>query len=212
MHTEEGSSVLSVYKMVASAPYFAVTLLLLGSLVGEVVSLWPMPRGVQTGSTALKLAKGFNIKIDMKNAPSDLVSAAARSQSYIQTDKMQRLVVGRGSSDANAVQRARQLDSLVLSLTPGSTVRPISEEAIAPIGSRREEYVLHVPADGSAATLSANSTLGLLRGLTTFEQLWYDMDGQDIYTVDAPISITDSPAYVCTLASAVQCRVFTSRR
>lgn len=194
---------LSVCKMVAYAPYFAAILLLLGSLVDEVVSLWPMPRGLQTGSTALKLAKGFSIKIDVKNAPSDLVSAAARSKAYIQTDQMQRLVVGRGLSDANAVQRSRELDSLVLSLTPGSAVRSISEEAIAPIGNRREEYVLHVPADGSAATLSANSTLGLLRGLTTFEQLWYDMDGQDTYTVDAPISISDSPAYVCTLVSAV---------
>lgn len=196
---------LSVSNMVAPAPYLAAALLLLGSIVGEVASLWPMPRGLQTGSTALKLAKGFSIKIDVKNAPADLVSAAARSKAYIQTDKMERLVVGRGSSDVNAVQRARELDSLILSLTPGSAVRSISEEAIAPIGSRREEYVLHVPADGSTATLSANSTLGLLRGLTTFEQLWYDMAGQETYTVDAPISITDSPAYVCTLTSAAQC-------
>ncbi|KAF7799426.1 hypothetical protein EIP86_010661 [Pleurotus ostreatoroseus] len=181
--------------MVPTAPYFAAAILLLGSLVPEVASLWPIPRGLQTGSTALKLGKSFDIKINVHNAPADLVSAVARSKSYIQTDKMERLVVGRGASGANAVQRAGQLNSLSLSLESGSAVRSISEEAIAPIGSRREEYVLHVPADGSGATLVANSTLGLLRGLTTFEQLWYDLDGQETYTLEAPISITDSPAY-----------------
>jgi hexosaminidase len=53
---------------------------------------------------------------------------------------------------------------------------------------------LTVPADGSAATLKANSTLGLFRGLTTFGQLWYDLDNMT-YTIEAPISITDAPAY-----------------
>ena len=43
--------------------------------------------------------------------------------------------------------------------------------------------------------LSANTTLGLFRGLTTFGQLWYDWDGTT-YTLEAPINIVDSPAYV----------------
>ena len=82
-----------------------------------------------------------------------------------------------------------------VSLVDGATLRNITEEARLPIGNRSEEYALTVPADGSSATLTANSTLGLLRGLTTFEQLWYQYSGQ-IYTIEAPISITDSPAYV----------------
>ena len=52
-----------------------------------------------------------------------------------------------------------------------------------------------MPADGSSAILIANSTLGLFRGLTTFEQLWYYFDG-DIYTLEAPVQISDAPAYV----------------
>ncbi|KAJ3551626.1 hypothetical protein NM688_g4597 [Phlebia brevispora] len=174
---------------------FIASVLLLVFSVSEVASLWPIPRSLSTGSTALKLSPTFDININVKNAPSDLVSAVARSKSYIQTDKMQRLVVGRGSGDESAVQQAHQLGSLALSLAPGAEVKPIAQEAIVPLGSRREEYVLHVPADGSAATLTANSTLGLLRGLTTFEQLWYDLDGQATYTIEAPISVTDSPAY-----------------
>ncbi|KAH7928429.1 glycoside hydrolase family 20 protein [Leucogyrophana mollusca] len=60
--------------------------------------------------------------------------------------------------------------------------------------SRNEAYSLSVPSDGSAATLKANSTLGLFRGLTTFSQLWYEYDGA-IYTPEAPIDISDWPVY-----------------
>ena len=154
-----------------------------------------MPKTLQTGTTPLKLSPNFNIKVQVPRAPSDLNSAVQRSQANLKNDKMQRLVVGGGASDAQTVQHARSLPSLTLSLTHGSAVRSISEEAIQPIGSRSEEYTLHVPSDGSAATITANSTLGLLRGLTTFEQLWYST-GNQIYTLETPVSITDFPAYV----------------
>jgi len=62
------------------------------------------------------------------------------------------------------------------------------------IESRVEGYTLTIPADGSAASLKANSTLGLFRGLTTFGQFWYDLQGTT-YTLAAPFNIVDSPAY-----------------
>ncbi|KAJ2926079.1 hypothetical protein H1R20_g11013, partial [Candolleomyces eurysporus] len=74
------------------------------------------------------------------------------------------------------------------------TPKSISEEAVAAIESRAEAYTLTVPADGSEAVLTASSSLGLFRGLTTFGQLWYDLDGAT-YSLQAPISINDSPAY-----------------
>ena len=46
---------------------------------------------------------------------------------------------------------------------------------------------MSIAVDGSTATLTANSTLGLFRGLTTFTQLFYERSGQ-IYAVEAPIS------------------------
>lgn len=77
----------------------------------------------------------------------------------------------------------------------GASAQSITEESQREITSRDESYALSVPGDGSSAVLTANSTLGLFRGLTTFEQLWYYFSG-DIYTLDAPVEINDAPAYV----------------
>ena len=60
---------------------------------------------------------------------------------------------------------------LQLSPSKGATVRSITEKAMRDIRTRSEEYVLSIAADGSEATFTANSTLGLFRGLTTFTQL-----------------------------------------
>lgn len=49
---------------------------------------------------------------------------------------------------------------------------------VADIGSDH----LSVPDDGSDASLTANTGLGLLRGLTTFEQLWYTSPSDDVRT------------------------------
>ena len=175
------------------------------SLVVQVHGLWPIPRSLQTGSTPLILAKNFHI-VGLQNSPSDLADAISRTLGHINDDKLQRLVVGRASADKAAVQHAKQLPSLTLSLPKNVKVNSISEEAIKPLGSRSEEYTLHIPSNGSPATLSANSTLGLLRGLTTFEQLWYDLDGAATYTLDAPISIADAPAFVSEYSSSrVEC-------
>lgn len=165
------------------------------SLAIPATALWPIPRQLETGSTPLILADDFKI-VGIKNSPSDLNTAISRTINYINNDKLERLVVGRASTDNAKVQNAKTLMTLVLEMPEGAKVNSIAEEAVVPLGSRSEEYTLHIPADGSSATLSANSTLGLLRGLTTFEQFWYDLDGAATYTLEAPISITDSPAFV----------------
>jgi hexosaminidase len=73
--------------------------------------------------------------------------------------------------------------------------RPIAVEARMPLGMRDEAYSLSVPADGSPAVLSANSTLGLFRGLNAFSQLWFTVQ-RTVYMLGAPVDIQDSPAYV----------------
>ena len=167
-------------------------LVLAALLVGNVVNaLWPLPHSITTGSTGLVLSPAF--KIDVNGPyPEDLESAVALTLNYIQNDKHERLVVGRGSVDVATIESAKQLCSLVVTSTDSNT---IATEAIAPLGTRDESYTLNIPSDGSPATLSANSTLGLFRGLTTFSQIWYTHNSS-IYTVEAPISITDSPAFV----------------
>ncbi|KAI0036190.1 N-acetylhexosaminidase [Vararia minispora EC-137] len=163
-------------------------------VVTPALALWPQPRNLQTGSSALKLASSFHITTTIHNAPKDLHDAISRTSSFLKTDKLGRLVVGRGSSDAAVVSRARALPSLTLSLSKGAKINSIAAEAHKALDSRDEAYMLHVPADGSGATMTANTTLGLFRGLTTFSQMWYAYGG-DTYTIDAPWIIQDSPAY-----------------
>jgi hexosaminidase len=159
-----------------------------------VQALWPIPTTLETGMSALIISPSFHFDVQIESPPSDLLDAVTQSQYYLENDKLGRLVVGRGANDTTALASAMTLSNLTLSLTSGATVESISSEAVKPLGTRSEEYALTIPADGSAATLTANSTLGLYRGLTTFNQLFYYYGGTT-YTLLAPISITDTPAY-----------------
>ena len=172
---------------------FSKSLFLLAAFFASnaVNALWPLPHSITTGSTGLVLSPSFEIYVNGPY-PEDLKSAVARTLKYIQTDKLERLVVGRGSVDVAAIKSAKQLYSLVVSSKDSKT---IATEARAPLGTRDESYVLNIPSDGSPATLSANTTLGLFRGLTTFSQIWYTHNSS-IYSVESPISISDSPAFV----------------
>lgn len=179
---------------------FAVILLTLCLTSGSfVAALWPQPRSLASGSTPLILSPTFDVNLAVTHPPSDLLAAVSRAKLFLANDKLERLVVGRGAADAAAVSRAKHLAALTVSLEGHKPVKSITEEIRAPLEERDEAYSLHVPADGSTAELSANTTLGLLRGLTTFGQMWYFHAGQ-LYTVEAPFEIEDSPTFV----SAVQ--------
>ncbi|KAG2139115.1 glycoside hydrolase family 20 protein [Suillus bovinus] len=157
-------------------------------------ALWPIPTTLETGLAALKVSPEFYFDVQIEGAPSDLHDAVAQSQYYLENDNFRRLVVDRGANDTTALASAMTLSKLTLSLASGASAQPISSEAVKPLGTRSEEYALTIPADGSAATLTANSTLGLYRGLTTFNQIFYHFEGVT-YTLLAPIAITDTPAY-----------------
>ena len=160
-----------------------------------VLAFWPIPTALDTGTSPLILSPYFSVGVAIDNAPLDLYQAVQQAEYYLQNDKLGRLVVGRGANDSAALVNAPTLSSLQLSLTSGAPVNPIATESVKSLGTRSEEYVLSIPDDGSPATLTANSTLGLYRGLTTFTQLWYYFAGTT-YTLDAPFAITDAPAYV----------------
>lgn len=169
---------------------------LLLSASAPAFALWPLPSGLELGSTTVKLDSNFSIQVSgISTTPDDLQAAIDRTTNYIATDGLERLVVGRGSVDADSLSNASTLFSLVLQYTGTADAKSITEESQVLVEDRVETYSLTVPADGSSATISANSTLGLFRGLTTFEQLWYTY-GDAIYTVSAPVTIQDSPAYV----------------
>jgi len=146
-------------------------------------ALWPQPRSLQNGTSALRLApsESFTITVAVPNAPADLLAAAQRTRARLFTDKLARLEPTHGAADVRALSNANSnvLPGLTLRLegdgAPEWGVRRVAEEACAPLEGRqaREGYSLEVPADGSGAVLSAASTLGLFRGLNTFAQLWY---------------------------------------
>lgn len=166
-------------------------------LVSPVVALWPQPRTFTAGTSAVRLSQNFDISIaGIRNPPSDLRDAVTRTKGFLNNDKLERLVVGRGAADATAISSAKTLSKLTVVLGKNTTTGSIASEAQKPLGTRDEAYFLVVPSDGSGATLSANSTLGLFRGLTTFTQLWYQSQGTT-YALNVPINIKDSPAYVC---------------
>jgi hexosaminidase len=160
-------------------------------------AIWPRPQNLTTGNTALRLAPGFSIKISgIAQVPKDLGDAVTRTTNFLKTDKLQLLVPDRGASSFGAVQSAATLQSLTLSLPSSDSVslKSISKDAVAGLGVADESYALNVPAGGDA-TLSASTALGLFRGLATFEQLWFDLEGMT-YTLQAPIQIQDAPVYV----------------
>ncbi|KAF5367788.1 hypothetical protein D9615_010509 [Tricholomella constricta] len=94
----------------------AVFLICIAIAPCSVLGLWPIPRNLQTGTTLVKLASTFNIKVDIDNPPQDLLDAVSQANTYIQTDKLQRLVVGRGANDSAALGQAPTLPGLTLSL------------------------------------------------------------------------------------------------
>jgi hexosaminidase len=161
----------------------------------SVLSLWPQPTQLEAGSCVLQLAHDFDIKIDVPNAPGDLKDAIARTKGYLKNDKLERLSLGRGASDAQKIRAAKSLPRLTLTFTGEGSIRSISEEAVDDVEKRVEGYALVVPEDGTPATLEAKSSLGLFRGLTTFGQMWYEYDGRT-YTMEAPFRTEDAPKYV----------------
>jgi hexosaminidase len=191
-----------VFRLLRSFSTITVLLCAIALLPEAVHALWPQPRNLQAGSGALRLDPSFAIHVAVPNAPQDLLDAAERTRSLLLSDQLGRLVVGRGADDLQTGSFASVLSSLTLTLfnSTSGAPQPIMTEATLPLGSRDEAYSLVVPADGSGAVLSANSTLGLFRGLTTFGQLWYTASGT-VYILGVPVAIQDSPAYVCLSAS-----------
>ncbi|KAH9848284.1 N-acetylhexosaminidase [Lenzites betulinus] len=173
----------------------ALATLLVSISVQHVAGLWPIPKTLSTGTSAVKLSPSFIIRLDLSSAaPEDLLAAISRSQSRLHSDEFERLVLGRSSADAKAVERAHVLTSLSVTLRPGSLVRDIAQETTRTLDEKDESYELRIPDSQSQAALVANTSLGLLRGLTTFEQLWYDANGTK-YMLNGPLSITDKPAF-----------------
>lgn len=62
------------------------------------------------------------------------------------------------------------------------------------IGDVDESYMLDMTSAGEV-TVTANSSIGLLWGLTTFTQLFYAHSAGSVYSPMAPATISDTPKF-----------------
>ena len=201
-------------------------------LVASVEAVWPAPRQFFQGQQLTKLSNDFNIDFGGSLAttvPSDLQQAVATSLERIRSDLHPVLRPDRGESDRDVLKQSAELTKLELRISRGAaawlvdTVRTVSGSyATASISEetareeRDESYALHIPPTPSPrhqATLTAATSLGLLRGLQTFIQLVYTLPAVSRLPTDVtlyasaedstspvqylrtPVSIRDEPAF-----------------
>ena len=126
-------------------------------------------------------------------------------------------MVGRGGADEGVLSGAglvlRVLRVLRVGLSSGARVRSIAEEtrmsfdgissSSSSSSTPDESYILKISINGKEATLEANTTLGLLRGLTTFGQMWYEWKGVK-YLLEVPVQVVDKPAFVSDLCFSMR--------
>ncbi|KAF2625717.1 glycoside hydrolase family 20 protein [Macroventuria anomochaeta] len=88
-------------------------------------------------------------------------------------------------------KKARYVDHVNICLLASD----LSDVAKALAGDVDESYTLILTEEG-VATVAANSSVGIARGLTTFTQLFFQhSDGEHVYTPLAPITIQDEPKF-----------------
>jgi hexosaminidase len=146
---------------------------------------WPYPNDPAfkptTGTANVTLATAFAIKA--ANATCATLDAAMARYTA--------LALGGhaiAAADAAAPAANGELTTLLL------TVKDLDESH--PQLGHDESYSLRVPADGGAATLSANTVWGALHGLETFSQLvLFDFAAQRHAVPHAPWAIADSPRF-----------------
>lgn len=90
-----------------------------------------------------------------------------------------------GTSNTSYVSR---VEIRLLSADPKNVAKPLAGEV-------DESYSLSLTKEG-LATISANTSVGVSRGLNTFTQLFYAHSDQDnVYTPLAPVTIFDAPKF-----------------
>ena len=152
-------------------------ILLLLIVTHAMALLFPEPTTFEQGSIVLGLNEEFEMtwSSDIPIA-GDLKSAADRMKRTLFFNEHYYLSVSRGREFLDHdVIILPGIDIALIGSDHGSVASEMQKKA----QSRRESYQLEVPADGSFARLTAESSLGAFRGLTTFEQLFYGIPVRD---------------------------------
>ena len=135
-----------------------------------VNSLWPIPVSMTVGAANVSVSPAFTFVA--ATASADLTAAFAR---------VRPLIFGHASTAPGALTQ--------LIVTVANVNVPLQ------LGVN-ESYTLTIPADGSAATLTAPTVYGAYHGLQTFSQLvQWSFDSQAYLVMEAPLVVTDAPRF-----------------
>ncbi|KAI9835374.1 MAG: N-acetyl-glucosamine-6-phosphate deacetylase [Sclerophora amabilis] len=176
-------------------------------IVTSASAIWPIPAKYEHGETVLWIARDVKINYCKSNSTSlsgwnkTLASSGPLVQDAIQrahhTIFSERFVPWKfhpRNSDfeppANGSKNyVGSIDVIQRSADSGSVVRPR-------IGEVSEAYSLTVAEDGKA-TIAADTSVGVLRALETFTQLWYQHSesSSGVYTNLVPVNIEDAPKF-----------------
>ena len=132
-------------------------------LIRRAKAIWPLPQSMSKTSPAsfLRLDPSFAISLSPElgsDAPQDLLNAMDRTFRRLWSDKLGRLVVGRGVNDLPLIRSSPTLESLVLSIVSNDTaVTDIAKEAQKPVEKKNEKYTLTIPSDGAFALLQQSA-------------------------------------------------------
>jgi len=186
------------------------SLLALAALaVGPVQALWPAPREASLGNKYLLIdqtvevtyngeplsyAVGYTHPRGTKFNSKDIVQGGLERafSAIFQTGLVPWMLRDRNSNfDPPSNATHGRITSLVITQTEEddeNTFKPVA-------GTVDESYTLSVSIEGEAALEAASST-GILRGLETFQQLFFKhTNGQSYYTPHAPVEIHDYPDF-----------------
>ncbi|RPA83068.1 hypothetical protein BJ508DRAFT_78474 [Ascobolus immersus RN42] len=196
------------------SPQTIVTALLLS--VSCVSAIWPIPVTISTGNSSLWLAQDVKFKYEGPK-DSDVLTTSDICERAQAGSKFSTSIGAFVEKRINkAIERTKE-DLFEYNFVPwkfhprrtqyepvdggkeGSIktvtlkLNKLDPSTKPKVGEVDESYELQIDENG-AATISANSSIGILHGLESFKQLFYKHStSKDVYTPYAPVKITDKP-------------------
>ena len=176
------------------------------------VNLLPLPKQYTNGTIPICIADDFKVTVTSPNPPPDLNDAIGRMTSRLWNNRHEYLSVTFGAEFFPDRSRpcTAWLHTLEVSVT-GNSSQAIGEAVLEEPEDRMllEGYNLTLPTKGSA-TLTSINALGVFRGLSTFEDMWFYLapqgqngntlgrrwsNGEALYAPFAPYTVEDWPTF-----------------
>ena len=144
---------------------------------------WPLPSDVSMGTTTVQLSHDFAISTVAGTSCPTLDTAVLRYQSQ---------VVGLHIASPAAKAHAPLLHQLIVQVANIDETYP----QLNTTSAEHEAYMLTIPADGSAATISAETIWGAMWGMESFSQLVrFNFTAEAYSIVSAPVVLRDTPRF-----------------